>query len=104
MKEIADEPVQYVDPASVRGLLRSYRRNQIDFDQLAKAFIDRCRKLLAEPEDSENHDESSGDYFNDAEEIPDDDSPWWVNSARMRGTLTSEQEDFLLKEYIREFG
>ena len=99
-----NEPVQYVDPASVRGLLRSYRQNQIDFDQLAKAFIDRCRKLIEEPEDSEDLGKSSGDYFSDAEEIPDDDSPWWINSARMRGTLTSEQEDYLLAEYMKEFG
>lgn len=88
---------QGVDPASVRGLLRAYRHQQIDIHQLTEAIISRLAMLEADEDDGDD----DSNYFNRAEEMADDDSLWWINSARHRGTLTHQEEDYLFSEIAK---
>lgn len=71
--------------ASVRESLKEYEQGAITFEQLATALASH-EYLGVEPEP-----QNWGEVYGRAEEMPDDDSFFWVESAEDLGILTTEQ-------------
>ncbi len=72
---------------TVRSLMESFERGEIDFPTLLSAMTEHvCAEGPPRPKDW-------GEVWDRAEEMPDDDDPFWIRLAGDIGILDEEQEE-----------